>query len=185
MSCLHCPLTVVDVASGEGCLQRVFVPLHWCSSVTVTSRLFSIQCDVRCIHNWMIFCFVNLVPGVWKTWKNDRQAFFILNWANFYFTNLPWAVQWKTAKMYSGSKTLHSACSGNYSPSSADLASVCLGAERALLWMRKKGQEKEERKMGASASVSLALEGIDLFVDWWEEQHCLWDPEWLLPSYSS
>ena len=32
---------------------------------------------------------------------------------------------------------------------------------------------KKERKMGASASVSLALEGIDLFVDWWEEQHCL------------
>ena len=146
MSCLHCPLTVVDVASGEGCFQRVFVPLHWCSSVTVTSRLFSIQCDVRCIHNWMIFCFVNLVPGVWQTWKNDRQAFFILNWANFYFTNLPWAVQWKTAKMYAGSKTLHSACSGNYSPSSADLASVCLGAERALLWMRKKGLEKTKEK---------------------------------------
>ena len=80
--------------------------------------------------------------------------------------------------MYSGSKTLHSTWSGNYSSSSANLASVWLGAaERVLLWMRKKGLGRKERKMDDSVNVSLALEGIDLFVDWWEEQHCLWDPE--------
>ena len=74
ISCLYCPLTVVDVASGEGRFQGVFVPLHWCSSVTVNCRLFSIQCDVKCIHNWMIFllckpssgCLANLKKMIGK-----------------------------------------------------------------------------------------------------------------------
>ena len=32
--------------------------------------------------------------------------------------------------------------------------------------------------MDDSVDISLALEGIDLFVDLWEVQPCLWDLEW-------
>ena len=50
-----------------------------------------------------------------------------------------------------------------------------IGREQiALMWMRKKGQKE---KMDDSVDISLALERIDLFVDLWEVQPCLWDPE--------
>ena len=51
-----------------------------------------------------------------------------------------------------------------YSPSLVNLASDCLRAKRALLWMRKKGLEIKI-KMDDGADISLASEGIDLFVD--------------------
>ena len=41
-------------------------------------------------------------------------------------------------------------------------------------------QEEEERleiKMDDSVDISLASEGTGLFVDLWEAQPCLWDPE--------
>ena len=40
-------------------------------------------------------------------------------------------------------------------------------------------EEKRKRKMddGVAIGTSLASEGIDLFVDLWEAQPCLWDPE--------
>ena len=58
-----------------------------------------------------------------------------------------------------------------YSPSSANLASDWLRAKRALLWMRKK------ETMVDGVDISLPSERIDLFVDLWEAQPCLWDPE--------
>ena len=39
--------------------------------------------------------------------------------------------------------------------------------------------DEEERtiKMDVSVDISLASEGIDLYVDLWDAQPCLWDPE--------
>ena len=52
----------------------------------------------------------------------------------------------------------------------------CLGLaeSRALLWMRKKYKYKW---LTVSLGSSLASEGICLFVDLWEAQPCLGDPE--------
>ena len=36
---------------------------------------------------------------------------------------------------------------------------------------------KKKRKMDDCVDISLASEGTDLFVDLWEAQTCLWDPE--------
>ena len=36
---------------------------------------------------------------------------------------------------------------------------------------------EEEIKMDDCVDTSLASEGIDLFVDLWEVQPCLWDPK--------
>ena len=38
-------------------------------------------------------------------------------------------------------------------------------------------EEEIKIKMDDSVNTSLASEGIDLFVDLWEVQPCLWDPE--------
>ena len=60
-----------------------------------------------------------------------------------------------------------------YSPSSANIASDWLRAESSLV-------DEEEIKikwMMVSLGTSLASEGIVLFVDLWEAQPCLWDPE--------
>ena len=38
-------------------------------------------------------------------------------------------------------------------------------------------KEEIKRKMDDGVDTSLASEGIDLFVDLWEAQPCLWDPE--------
>ena len=38
-------------------------------------------------------------------------------------------------------------------------------------------EEEIKIKMDDSADTTLALEGIDLFVDLWVVQPCLWDPE--------
>ena len=57
-----------------------------------------------------------------------------------------------------------------YSPSSVNLASDWLRAESSPV-------EEEEIKMNDDVDTSLASEGIDLFVDFWEAQPCLWDPE--------
>ena len=37
--------------------------------------------------------------------------------------------------------------------------------------------EQRKRKMDDSVNTSLTSEGFDLFVDLWEAQPCLWDPE--------
>ena len=39
------------------------------------------------------------------------------------------------------------------------------------------GEEEIKIKMYDGVDPSLASEGIDLFVDLWEAQPCLWDPE--------
>ena len=62
---------------------------------------------------------------------------------------------------------------GEYSPSSANLASDWLRAKRALLWMRK----KIKIKMDDGVDILLPPEVIALSVDLWEAQPCLWDPE--------
>ena len=38
-------------------------------------------------------------------------------------------------------------------------------------------EEERKGKMDHGADTSLASGGIDLFVDLWEAQPCLWDPE--------
>ena len=38
-------------------------------------------------------------------------------------------------------------------------------------------EEEIKIKMDDSVNTSLASEGTDLFVDLWEVQPCLWDPE--------
>ena len=38
-------------------------------------------------------------------------------------------------------------------------------------------EEERKSKMDDGVDTSLASEGIDLFVDLWETQPCLWDPE--------
>ena len=38
-------------------------------------------------------------------------------------------------------------------------------------------EEEIKIKMDDGVDTSLASEGIDLVVDLWEAQHCLWDPE--------
>ena len=57
-----------------------------------------------------------------------------------------------------------------YSPISANIASDWLRAESSHV-------NEEEIKMDDCVDTSLALEGINLFVDLWEAQPCLWDPE--------
>ena len=70
-----------------------------------------------------------------------------------------------------------------YLPSSVNLASDWLRKKRVLLWKVEKKEsspvdvEEIKIKMDNSVDTSLASEGIDLFVDLWEAQPCLWDPE--------
>ena len=96
--------------------------------------------------------------------RKIRRTQFVLNWANSYFTNLLRGFRRTATKLYSGSKTLRSTCSGNCSPSSWNLASHWLRAVRALLWMRKKGVESK-CQMDDGVNISLATEGSDLSVD--------------------
>ena len=42
--------------------------------------------------------------------------------------------------------------------------------------MRKKRLERQI-KMDDGVDISLASEGVELFVELWEAQPCLWDPE--------
>ena len=60
-----------------------------------------------------------------------------------------------------------------YLPISANIASDWLRAESSRV-------NEEEIKMDDRVDTSLALEGIDLFVDLWEAQPCFWDPEWYI-----
>ena len=64
-----------------------------------------------------------------------------------------------------------------YSPSSANLAADWLRAKTALLRMRKQEKRNIRKKKTDGVDASLASKGIDLFVDLWEAQLCLWDPE--------
>ena len=58
-----------------------------------------------------------------------------------------------------------------YLPSLVNIASDWLRAESSPV-------NEEEIKMDDCVDTSLASEGIDLFVDLWEVQPCLWDPKW-------
>ena len=59
-----------------------------------------------------------------------------------------------------------------YSPSLANIASDWLRAESSPV-----NEEEIKIKMDNRVDTSLALEGTDLFVDLWEAQPYLWDPE--------
>ena len=110
--------------------------------------------------------------------KKLQQTYYVPNRTHLYLANLLWEVWRNTTKLCSGSKTLHSTCSGNYSPSSVNLASEWVRAKKALLvlGMKKKGLERK-RKMDDGVGISFASEGTDLFVELWEVQPCFWDPE--------
>ena len=59
-----------------------------------------------------------------------------------------------------------------YSPSSTNIASDWLRADSSPV-----NEEDIKIKMDDRVDTSLASEGIDLLVDLWETQPCLWDPE--------
>ena len=59
-----------------------------------------------------------------------------------------------------------------HSPSSTDIASDWLGAKSSSV-----DEEDIKIKMDDGVDISLSSEGIDLFVDLWEAQPCLWDLE--------
>ena len=59
-----------------------------------------------------------------------------------------------------------------YSPSTANIASDWLRAESSPV-----NEEEIKIKMVDRVVTSLYSEGADLFVDLWEAQPCLWDPE--------
>ena len=88
--------------------------------------------------------------------------------------NLVGSIRRTATKLYSGSKKLRSTCSGNIRPIRRTLP-LGLAESGALLWMRKKYKYKW---MMVSLGSSLASEGICLFLDLWEAQPCLRDPEW-------
>ena len=56
-----------------------------------------------------------------------------------------------------------------YLPSSANIVSDWLRAKSSPV------NEEERKKMDDGVNTSLASEGIDLFVDLWEAQPCLWE----------
>ena len=58
-----------------------------------------------------------------------------------------------------------------YSPYSMKLTSDWLRVESSPV------DEEEKKWMMVSLGTSLTWEGICLFVDLWEAQPCLWDPE--------
>ena len=80
---------------------------------------------------------------------------------------------WKySSKLYSGAKKLCSTCSGNIRPIQQSLPLI--GREQSS----PVDEEKIKIKwMTESLGSSLASEGICLFVDLWEAQPCLGDPE--------
>ena len=80
---------------------------------------------------------------------------------------------WKySSKLYSGSKKLRSTCSGNIRPIRRSLPLI--GWEQSS----PVDEKKKKKWMTVSLGSSLASEGICLFVDLWEAQPCLGDPEW-------
>ena len=80
---------------------------------------------------------------------------------------------WKySLKLYTGSKKLRSTCSGNIRPIRQSLPLIASEQSSPV------DEEKIKIKMdGGVASSSLASGGICLFVDLWDAQPCLGDPE--------
>ena len=86
--------------------------------------------------------------------------------------NLVGSIRRTATKLYSGSKKLRATCSGNIRPIRRTLPLI--GREQSY------PADEEEIKikmMTVSLGSSLASEGICLFVDLWEAQPCLGDPE--------
>ena len=63
---------------------------------------------------------------------------------------------------------------GEYSPYLMNLAFDWLRVESSPV------NEEEKKRIMVLLGTSLTSEGICLFVDLWEAQHCLWDPEWVV-----
>ena len=94
----------------------------------------------------------------------------IINWANVRFANLVRVIRRTAMKLYSGSKKLRSSRSGNICP---------VGRTLPLTgWEQSSPVYEDKIKMDYGVVTSLASEGIALFVDLWEAQACLCDPEW-------
>ena len=97
----------------------------------------------------------------------------VLNWVNFWFTNLVWGVHQTVMKLCLGPKIFAQHVPGIF----AQFAESCL-------WMvdskESSSVDEEERKgkMDDGIDTSLALEENYLFVDLWEPQPCLRGPQW-------
>ena len=89
----------------------------------------------------------------------------------FCFANLVWGIRQTATKLCLGSKELHSTCSGNIHPVRQTLPLI--GRAKSSLV----DEEEIKIKMDDSVDTSLASAEIDLFVDFWVVQPCLWDSE--------
>ena len=98
----------------------------------------------------------------------------ILNWAYFCFTNLVQGIrQTQLQQSYiRGPKSFAQHVLGIFTQLS-----------KSCLWLVESKEsspvdvEEIKIKMDDSVNTSLTSEGFDLFVDLWEAQPCLWDPE--------
>ena len=97
---------------------------------------------------------------------------------NVCFANLVQGIRRTATKLYSASKKASLNMFWEYSPSSANLPSDWLWADSFPV-----DEEEIKRNMDDGVDTSLASEGIDLFVDLWEAQACLWTPEWYSSSW--
>ena len=86
--------------------------------------------------------------------------------ANFCFANRVRGVRRTATKLCSVSRKLRLTCSGNIRPVWRTLF---------LIESCPVDEEERKRKMDDDVHTLLALEGIDLVVDLWEAQPCLWD----------
>ena len=100
------------------------------------------------------------------------MANIVLNWANVCFGNLVRGIR-KTATSYvRGPKS-----------SAQHVVGILAQFGEPCLWSVENkesspvNEEEIKIKMDDGVDISLTSDGTDLFVDLWEAQPCLWDPE--------
>ena len=92
------------------------------------------------------------------------------NWANICSENLVGSIRRTATKLYSGSKKLRSTCSGNIRPVRRTLPLIDSEQSSPV------DEEEIKIKMDGGVARFFTRFGV-LFVDLWEAQPCLGDPE--------
>ena len=130
---------------------------------------------------------IHHLPYHQPSWTGQWKFKPVINWANVcsrteleVFGEASWFLIGQTflrepSWKYSGSKKLRSTCSGNIRPIRRSLPLT--GWEQSSP-VDEGGEKKRKKRMTVSLGSPLASEGICLFVDLWEAQPCLGDPEW-------
>ena len=102
--------------------------------VTETLQVQVLAGEVVCIKpvlNWAHICFANIVQVIRQTWKKfGKLSLFLIG-------------QWTVTKLCSGSKNLHSICSGNIHPVWQTCLWVWKQRELSFGWGRNDYKEKE------------------------------------------